>query len=274
MPTHGSTTGPETVGFEEIIGAQVPLDIPFRDESEQPITLRDAMAGKPTILALVYYRCPQLCTEVLNDLLSALRKMPPDFTAGQQFNVVCVSFDPKEHGDLGSAKRKHYLEHYGREGADWRFLTGTKNSIDALTTSVGFKYEYDRAFKEYNHPSGIIVLTPDGKTSSYFLGLNYEQAFPLKADPTSSRTLRMAIIEASEGKLGSLFDRMWLKCYRFDHSTKKYSPWVMGIVRVAGIVTVIAIGLTAIVFLWAERRKRLTSVTSPAPADHISGGTL
>lgn len=254
VPTNPSV-GSDTVAFEELIGAQVPLDVPFRDEQEQTTTLREAMAGKPTILALVYYRCPQLCTLVLNDLLTALQKMPPDFTAGQKFNVICVSFDPKEHGDLGSAKKKHYLENYRREGADWRFLTGKKESIDALTSAVGFKFEFDRAFKEYNHPSGIIVLTPDGRTSRYFLGLGYDGEYRLdeKSAPT---TLRMSLIEASDGQLGTILDRMYLKCYRFDHTTKKYSPWVMGILRVAGVITVVAIATAALTFLALDRRKR------------------
>jgi len=267
----------EDVSFTEIVGAQVPLDLLFRDEKEQPITLRQAFDGKPTILALVYYRCPRLCTEVLNDLMDAMRALPPDFTAGQKFNVVAVSFDPKEHADLASFKRNHYLEHYGREGADWRFLTGSKESVAALTEAVGFKYLWDRAFKEYNHPSGIIVLTPDGNASRYFLGLGYKGEYPLK-DSKATTTLKMSLIEASDGKLGSVLDRMWLSCYRFDHSTKKYSFYVMGIVRIAGVITMVAMAISVTMFLRLDRRKRaakaaMVALADAKPMDGQSGGT-
>lgn len=263
--------GNANVGFEEKIGAQVPLDTVFRDEEEKPITLREAFEGKPTILVLAYYRCPQLCTMVLNDLLDALRKMPPDFTAGQKFNVVTVSFDPKEHADLASEKRKAYLGNYGRENANWRFLTGTKESIAEFTQAVGFKYEFDRAFKEYNHPSGLIVVTPDGHTSRYFLGLGYGGEYENKAK-TETTTLRMSLVEASDGKLGSLMDRMWLSCYRFDHSTKKYSPTVMGIVRIAGIITVMMMAVAVFMFVRFDRRKRLVAASPAISASHPAGG--
>ena len=263
----------ENVDFVELLGAQVPLDVPFRDEREQPVTLRQAIDGKPTILALVYYRCPQLCTLTLNNLLDTMRALPPDFTAGQKFNVVCVSFDPKEHADLGAEKKKHYLEHYAREGADWRFLTGSKESIAALTEAVGFKYEFDRAFKEYNHPSGIIVLTPEGKTSSYFLGLKYDER--TVRDSTATKTLKMALIEASDGKLGSLLDRVIMSCYRFDHTTKKYSPYVMGIVRIAGLLTMAAMAVAVLMFVRMDRRKRAAATLADAAptADGQTGGS-
>src|SRR5262249_4748202 len=149
-------------------------------ESERPITLREAMQGKVTILVPVYYRCPMLCTKVLNGLLDGLRAMPQNFTVGDKFNVVTVSMDPKEHADLGSAKKAAYLAEYGREGADagWRFLTGKKESVAELLDAVGYRYEFDKAFKEYNHPSGIVILTPEGKVSRYFLGIGYDDDDP------------------------------------------------------------------------------------------------
>jgi protein SCO1/2 len=208
---------------------------------------------------------------VLNHLVDALRKMPPDFTAGQKFNVVTVSFDPKEHADLAKAKRESYLKEYGRDGAEWRFLTGGKDAIKELTEAVGFKYEFDRAFKEYNHPSGIIVLTPDGKTSRYFLGLGYAGEYANKAK-TETTTLRMSLVEASDGKLGSLLDRMWLSCYRFDHTTKKYSPYVMGIVRIAGIVTMVVMAAAVFTFVRLDRRKRAAALASNHPAADANAG--
>ena len=183
VPTPAAASGPdglvpaapaapanENVVIAEQIGAQVPLDTVFRNEDDHPISLRDCTTGKPTILVPMYYRCPKLCNIVLENLIEALREIP-NYSVGKEFNVVCVSFDPKEHADLAVEKRKNTLAAYGRPNAEnsWRFLTGTKESIQTLTTAVGFRYEFDRTFKEYNHPSGLIILTPDGKDRAVLL---------------------------------------------------------------------------------------------------------
>lgn len=241
-------------GITEQIGGQVPLDLTFRDENDQPITLGDAMAGKPTILVPVYYKCPMLCTEVLNGLLKALREMPNDFTAGNQFNVVTVSMDPKEHGDLARAKKKAYLHDqggYGRAGADegWRFLTGTKESIAGLLDAVGYRFEFDKMLKEFNHPSGIIILSPQGKVTRYFYGIGYDEEYKLAGDKVQKNgvltqpttTLRLSLIEAADGKDGSLLDKLRLMCYSYDQMNHGYSPNVMRLVQLGGIVTLMLV---------------------------------
>lgn len=253
VPQHQQPKGfrPEA-GIAEQIGAQVPLDLVFRDENEQPITLREAMGGRPTILVPVYYRCPMLCTQVLNGLLDAMRKMPPDFSAGDRFNVVTVSMDPFEHGDLARSKKKVYLAEYGRPGAEegWRFLTGKKENIAALLDTVGYRFEFDKMLKEYNHPSGIIVLSPQGKVTRYFYGIGYDGDFPLdvegKRDETGritrpTTTLRLSLIEAAEGKGGSLLDKLTMLCYRYDALHQGYSLNVIWAVRIGGLITLLCV---------------------------------
>ncbi len=266
----------ENVAFEQRLGEPVPLDVPFRDENEQPITLRQAVGGKPTVLVLAYYRCPMLCTQVLNGLTDALREMPADYTAGGKFNVVTVSFDPKEHGNLASEKKKAYLQSYGREGAEWRFLTGPQDSIVALTKAVGFKYEYDKFFKDYNHASGLIVLTPEGKTARYFLGLGYNEEYKV---PGGTTTLRLSLVEASKGTIGSVVDRITLFCAPFDHTQNRYSLRIFRVVQAAGVVTVFAIAVGTAFLFRSDRRKRFaatTPATTTATLAHDgppSGGT-
>jgi protein SCO1/2 len=252
----------------EQIGAQVPLDVTLRDENEQPITFGQAMGGKPTILVPVYYRCPMLCTEILNGLLDALRKMPPNFTAGEQFTVVTVSMDPFEHSDLARTKKKAYLTEYGRPNTEfgWRFLTGTKENLATLLDTVGYKFEFDKMLKEYNHPSALIILSPQGKVTRYFYGLNYDGEFELDVDgpkdakgkitrPTT--TLRLSLIEAADGKGGSLFDKLLFLCYRYDRLHQGYSLQVIWLVRIGGLVTLLLVAGGA---LYAVSREGLLRV--------------
>ncbi len=306
VPDHNApkakTYRPEAA-IEEKIGAQVPLDLTFRDEEEQGISLGDAMAGRATILVPVYYRCPMLCTKVLNGVLEALRQMPTDFSAGTRFTVVTVSMDPKEHSDLAKAKKYVYLNGdpktgqagYGRPGAEagWRFLTGTKENIGALLDAVGYRFEFDKMLKEYNHPSGIVILSPQGKVTRYFYGIGYDGEFELavpgdEAASAADRakvkvtrpttTLRLSLIEAAEGKGGSLLDKITLLCYRYDQLHQGYALKVLWVVRIGGIVTLAALvgGVT-----WALRRERrkaraaaLLAAATPEPAGALpSGGT-
>lgn len=249
--------------IEEKIGAEVPLDAVFRDEHDQPITLRECIAGKPTILVPMYYRCPVLCNKILAGLVETLRAFPheADRNVGVKFNVVCVSFDPKEFGGLASDKKKAALGEYGREVANngWRFLTGTKESIAELTTAVGYIYEFDRAYKEYNHPSGIIILTPNGKVARYFYGIAFDRNFETADGGTT--TLWLSLVEASNGKMGSLKDRLMLLCYRFDHISG-YSLNVLRAVQIGGILTVLALGTGVAIALRRERRKRAATASS------------
>jgi protein SCO1/2 len=222
----------DVAGIDEKIGAQLPLDLPLRDENEKPITLRDCIQGKPTILVPMYYRCPMLCNLVLKGLVDTLREMPQDFSAGGKFNVVAVSFDYKEHGDLATAKKGVVIEQYGRPGAEqgWRFLTGSKEAIPELMNTIGYRFEFDKSFKEYNHPSGIAV--PGGKT-----------------------TLKLSLVEAADGKGGSLLDKLTLLCYRFEHM-KGYSLSVLRTVQIGGVITVLGIALYVSLTLLADRRRR------------------
>lgn len=271
----GSTDQPITqpdvsnIGIEQRLGEQVNLDLVLRDESERPVTLREAMNGKVTILVPVYFRCPDLCSRVLNGLTEGLRDLAKGgFLVGDQFTVIAVSMDPKEHADLGSAKQKAYVGEYGypMPAGGWRFLTGKKEPIAELLSSVGFKYEFDKAFKEYKHPSGIMVLTPEGKISRYFLGIGYDD--PVQAEdgkplpkPTW-KSLRLALVEASGGKIGSLADRLTLACSRFDHLKQGYALSIMIVVKVCGVVTLLLMGGWVAFAIRSDRRKKRTTAVA------------
>ncbi len=241
-------------GIDEQIGVQLPLDLQLRDENEKSITLRECIAGKPTILVPMYYRCPMLCNMVLKGLVDTLREMPQDFSAGGKFNVVALSFDPKEHGDLATAKKSVVIEQYGRVGAEqgWRFLTGSKEAVAELMKLIGYRYEFDKSFKEYNHPSGIIVLTPEGKTARYFYGISYNGEFEV---PGGKTTLRLSLVEAADGKGGSMLDRLTLLCYRFEHM-KGYSLNVLRAVQIGGVITLLLVTFFVSRTFIRERRGR------------------
>ena len=236
------------------VGEQVPMDLVFRDENGDEVTVGQMIGGKPTILVLAYYRCPMNCTDVLNGLVDALKAFPADFSVGNQFNVLTVSFDPKEQPGLAREKRAWYLREYGRPGADagWHFLTGRKEPIARLTEAVGFRYYYDKTFKEYDHLTGVVVLTPQGKVARYFYGVKYDGEYRV---PGGSTTLRLSLVEAADGKGGSLLDRLILTCYRFDTLEHKYSMNIFLVVRAAGVLTVAALVATVVVFRVRERRR-------------------
>jgi protein SCO1/2 len=238
QPREGPPPPPPDAGIDQRLGAKVPLDLPFRDEHGNRVPLGDCTAVKPTVLVLAYYRCPMLCTQVLNGLLRALRAIPD--TAGGAFNVVVVSFDPREKPPLAALKKAAYLEEYGRPGADagWHFLTGDPVAIASLTDAVGFRYKYDPDTEQYAHGSGIMVLAPDGTVSRYLLGVRFEP-----------RDLRLALAEAGEGKVGSPADQVLLLCYRYDPATGTYTfriiralKWLSGlaVLGVAGLVGALA----------------------------------
>jgi protein SCO1/2 len=237
------------------------------------------MNGKVTILVPVYFRCPMLCTQVLNGLLDGMRNIK-DMTVGEHFNVITVSMDPKEFGDLGRAKKGHYLAEYGRPGAEtgWRFITGKKEAIGQLLDTVGYRFEFDKAFKEYKHPSGIILLTPDGRVSRYFFGIGYEDAPPddipirdangntYTPPPPTWNTLRLSLVEASEGKLGTWTDQLTLMCYRFEHLNQGYAFQVLSVVRIGGAITLAAVVLYVVFALRRERRKAAAAAVAAANA--------
>ena len=218
------------VGFDQRLGAQVPLDLAFRDETGSPVKLGDYLGDKPVLLVPAYYECPMLCTIVLNGVTSALRALP--FDVGKEFRVVTFSFNPHETSVLAVAKKATYIEDYRRPGAaaGWHFLTGDEPSIAALTQAIGFRYAWDEASKQYAHASGIVVLTPGGRISHYFFGVEF-----------SPRDLRLALVEASGERIGSLVDQLLLFCFHYDPATGRYSRVALNAVRAGGVLTLAAL---------------------------------
>jgi protein SCO1/2 len=231
------------VGIDQHLDQQVPLDLVFHDETGQAVQLGQYFGSKPVILALVYYECPMLCTLTLNGLVSALKVL--SFDVGNQFNVVTVSFNPQETPALAAAKKQTYLERYGRVGAEqgWHFLTGDAAAIQRLTEAVGFRYVYDAEQKQYAHAAGITLLTPQGKIARYFFGVEF-----------SPRDLRLGLVEASHNQIGSPVDQLLLYCYHYDPTTGKYGAVAMNMVRVGGVLTVLALGGFVIMALRRERQ--------------------
>lgn len=226
------------VGIEQRLNAQVPLDLVFRDETGQAVQLGTYFSSKPVILSLAYYECPMLCTLVLNGLASALKVL--SFDIGKQFNVVTVSFNPNETSALAAAKKQTYLNEYGRTGAanGWHFLTGDAAAIARLTEAVGFRYRYDPEHKQYAHAAGIMILTPQGRIARYFYGVEF-----------APRDLRLGLVEAADNRIGSPVDQLLLFCFHYDPSTGKYGAVAMNSVRVAGALTVLALG-TFLIIMW------------------------
>ena len=277
-------------GIDEKIGIQLPLETQLRDEHDKPITLRECINGKPTILVPMYYRCPMNCNRVVQNLVLALRDIardPHQYTVGNQFNVICFSFDPKEHSQEAARYKEATVGEYGRPGAEngWRFLTGNKEAVAEVMQAIGFRAEFDKAYKEYNHPNGIIVLSPEGKTTRYFYGFEYGGEIELsgakvkQADGTEkvpTTTLRLSLIEAAGGKGGSVRDKLVLLCYRFDHLNKGYSVNVLRVVQIGGILTLLLVGTGVGLALLRERRAMLADrqTQSNTPHDGLpSGGT-
>jgi protein SCO1/2 len=236
---------PNDVKVEPRPGNQVPADAVFRDDSNENVELGHYFGDKPVILVLAYYRCPRLCTEVLNDLSKGLQGVRP-YTAGRDFQVVVVSFDAREKPDLAAAKKRSYVDDYGRPGAEggWHFLTGTQPEIDRVKEAVGFKAVYDPKDDQFVHDSAVIFLTPGGKVARYLFGLGYKP-----------RDVRLALVESAEGKIGTVLDHVLLLCYHYDPATGKYSATVLSIVRVGGALTVLAlIAFWVRVFLRGQRK--------------------
>jgi protein SCO1/2 len=235
-------------GLDQHIDAQAPLGVSLVDENGRDVKLGDYFGKKPVVLALVYYECPMLCTQVLNGLYASLVTMNLD--AGKDFDVVVVSFDPKETPALAAGKKKAYLDRYRRAGADagTHYLTGREDQVRQLADAVGFHYVYDPKINQFAHPAVITVLTPAGHVSRYLFGIEY-----------SPRDLRLALVEASSGKVGTVVDQMLLYCYHYDPIDGKYGVAVINLVRLGGILTVVALGAFILVAL---RRERLGHVAS------------
>lgn len=234
-PTQNIGVRPELlkdVGIDQRLNDQIPLDLTFRDEHGRPVQLRQFFGQKPVILSLVYFNCPMLCTQVLNGLTSSLKLQSLD--AGKDFNVLTVSIDPTDKPLIAEARQEMYTGMYGRPGAaqGWRFLTGEDSQIKQLANAVGFRYAFDADSKQYAHASAIMVLTPEGKISRYLYGISYP-----------SRDLRLALVEASEGKIGTPVDSILLFCYHYDPHTGKYGLLISRVIQAGGGLTVLFLAI-------------------------------
>ena len=232
-----------TIGIDQKLGEQIPLDLTFTNEAGQSVRIGDYFGDKPIVLTLVYYDCPMLCNQVLTSLLRAMNVLA--FGIGTEFDVLTVSVDPGETHDLAAAKRAEYLKNYrGRDGSNgWHFLTGDQDQIEQLASAVGFRYEYEEQTDQYIHASGIMVLTPAGKLARYFYGIDYPP-----------RDLRWGLVEAADGAIGSAVDQLLLMCYSYDPMTGKYGVYIRNSLRIGAVATVLALGSFVVVMLRRERR--------------------
>jgi protein SCO1 len=235
-PANVRPPGLKNVGIEQHLNEQIPPELTFHDENGKQVRLADYFGRKPMILNLVYYQCPMLCGEVLSGLESALRVLK--FDVGNQFDVLTVSFDPRETPAMATAKKAEFLKRYGRPGATqgWHFLTGPQQSIDALTKAAGFQYEYDPKSGQFAHTTAIMVLTPEGRIAQYYYGVEY-----------APKDLSLGLVQASQNKIGNIVDQVLLYCYHYDPATGKYGAVVMRILRLAGAATILTLGLFMLV---------------------------
>jgi protein SCO1 len=254
MPS-GSTVMPgilRGVGITQRLNAQVPLNLVFHDETGKTVELRQYFGTKPVVLALVYFTCPNLCPMLENNFLQSLRRLKV-FSVGKQYNVLTVSFDPHDTPYMALDKWRMYVGLYGRPGAarGWHFLTGSQASITALCNAVGYRVRYIPQSHQFAHAMGIMVLTPQGKLSRYFYGLTYPPG-----------DLRLALDEASGGKIGSPVDALLLFCCSYDPNTGKYGLVIWHILMVGGILTLLMIaGLIWTLLRWEKRHP------NPAPGE-------
>ncbi len=234
----------EGVGIDQKLNYQVPLDLHFTDESGHSVRLGQYFNGKPVVLSLVYYRCPMLCNLVMNGELRAFRGLP--LTIGKDFEVITVSFDPKETPGIAAAKKATYVDGYNRSGAaeGWHFLTGQQDQIRALADAVGFHYKWDPQTNQWAHASGIMLLTPQGRLARYQFGIEY-----------SSKDLRLGLVEASNEKIGSPTDKILLFCFHYDPAKGKYTFAAMNALRAGGSATVLVLGAFLFINLRRERRQ-------------------
>ena len=238
----------QKIGIEQKLGEQLPLETEFKNEDGQVIKLsRIFESGRPVILAFVYYECPMLCNEVLNGLSGSLKGISLD--AGKDFDVVAISFDARENDKPNLAKNKKaaYMERYGRPGAEkgWHFLTGTQASIDSVTKAAGFGFRWDEKSEQFAHAGGVMLVTPQGKMSRYFYGIDY-----------SPRDLKLGVMESAENRVGNAADQMLLYCYHYDPATGKYGLAILSIIRIGAVLTLLGMGAMGFVF-W-RRGKRVS----------------
>ena len=237
------------VTFAQRLNQQLPLDATFRDETGRTVALGDYFGEKPVVLAFVYYQCPMLCSQTMNGISSALKVVP--FTPGEDFEVVLVSFDPRDTPEAANAKKRAHMQHWSAQDTaeGWHFLTGDEATIRRVTSAAGFTYTWDEASGQFAHVSGLLTLTPDGRLSRYFYGVEY-----------SPKELRMALVESGEGKVGSAVEELLLYCFQYDPTSGRYGLVVMNLVRLGGLVTMVLVAG----FVFAMRRRE-----SRAPIDQV-----
>lgn len=254
-PSQTSSSGlPATlkkVGIDQKLDSQLPLDAVFKDENGKQVRLGEYFSkGRPVVLALVYYECPMLCNEVLNGLTGSLKGL--NFNAGDEFEVVAISFDARENSktELAKNKKAGYLQRYNRpETADgWHFLTGEQSEIDKVTEAVGFNYAFDEKTNQFAHAGGIMVATPEGRLSRYLYGIDY-----------SPKDLKFSIMESSQNKIGNPAEQLYLYCYHYDPSTGKYGFAILNVLRLAGVATLAGLGAMLFVFWRRGKGKQAAS---------------
>lgn len=235
----------EGVGITEKLGEVIPLDLSFTDENGKPVTLRDYFSsGKPVILNLGYFGCPMLCGLVMNGMTDAIKDI--SLAPGTDYTVLSISFDPSETHTLARVKKQNYIRELGKPtaAAGWHFLTGSEANIKAITDAVGFQFKWVEARREFAHAAGIIVLTPQGKLSRYLYGTTFPP-----------QTVRLTLVEAAEGKIGTTIDQFLLFCLQYDGDQHRYAIAAMNIMRLGGLITVVAIGSWIFLALRRERRR-------------------
>lgn len=249
----------EGVTYAQRLGEQIPADLPFVDETGRRVVLGDYFGKRPVVLALAYYECPMLCTQVLSGMTAGLKGL--QFDAGQQFEVVVVSIDPGEGPGLAAQKKAQHVAHYDRPqtAEAWHFLTGRKADIDRLARTVGFSYTYDEKTDQYSHAAGLSILTPDGRIARYLFGIDF-----------APRDLRLGIVEAADRKIGSPLDSVLLYCFHYDPAVGKYGLMVMKLVRTAGVLFVLAV-FGGWLFL---RRQERRGVYGSGPVGLAPGASL
>jgi protein SCO1/2 len=245
-PTDVPPAALRDVGVEERLGNRLPLDVELVDGKGRPLALASLFDGeRPVLLALVYYDCPMLCGLILSGMAKAMREN--GLVLGEDYRAITVSFDPEEKPAQGEERRRGYLQSMGRSdaGDDWPFTVGTGAASRALADAVGFRYAMDPATGEWAHAAAVFVLTPDGRVSRYLYGIEYPP-----------KDLRLALVEAAGGKVGTSFDRLLLTCYRYDPASRKYQPYALGIMRAGGLVVLVALAGLIGGLVWRERRTK------------------
>jgi len=231
------------VDFRPPFGATLPLSAQFRDDTGKAVKLGDYFGERPVILAFGYYQCPMLCTEVQRGIASVLKVVK--FRPGKDFNVVFVSFNPKETPEMAAGKKKQALDYYHRPGTEsgWHFLVGDDADVRNVAQAAGFRYQYDPKTGLYAHATGILVLTPEGKISRCFYGIEYPP-----------RYVELGLVESSEGRIGSATDHLLLYCCEYDPSTGRYSATIIDVIRLFGVLVLLVLGSYALVHFWRDAR--------------------